>query len=164
MIVQYENYIAQRINGSVVRSGFIQDVYSFPAIGAQRYTAERTHLGANKQEHTLRFFLRGFVQSSMENCLRDTDALAKNIETYTQTFVHDVLVQLALDLELITIDGKNIQTQDLRNILARSDKVKQRLVRDARVLRVETDEGFMAPYGMCELEIEFEYDYTNRHN
>lgn len=34
-------------------------------------------------------------------------------------------------------------------------------LRDARVLSITTDEGFLAPYSLCETEIELSYDYTN---
>jgi hypothetical protein len=37
-------------------------------------------------------------------------------------------------------------------------------LRDARVLSITTDEGFLAPYSLCETEIEFSYDYTNTSN
>lgn len=162
MIMQYEKYIAKAVNGVVNPSGYIQDVHDFPSITALRSTISREHIGAGKQEFTNRFFLRGYTKSSMSESLGVTDQLARDIEIATDKFVYDTLVEVAVENKLLTtIDAQNLQTQDLRNIIAHGQVNYKRLVRDARVLSVETDEGYIRPFGMCNLEIEFEYDYTN---
>lgn len=162
-IQDYETYIAESIGGSVARTPYLPDVHSFPAVCALRNSINRSHIGANKQEYTERFILRAYAYSSIEDAIGTAEALARQIEHYTASFVRAYLFAIVtLELHLTTQEADALSTQQLFLLVTQSRRYGGgRILRDARVLSVTTDEGFMAPYSLCEAEIEFTYDYTN---
>lgn len=162
-IQDYESYIASSISGSVARTPYLPDVNDFPAVCALRNSISRNHVGASQQEYVERFILRGYSYSSLEGAIEAAEALARSIEHYTSTFVYTYLFEIVtLGLGLTTQDAEALSTQQLFTLVTQSARYDGgRILRDARVLSVTTDEGFLAPYSLCEAEIEFSYDYTN---
>lgn len=167
-IQDYESYIAERINGSVARTPYLNDVNDFPSVCVLRNTITRQHIGAGRQEYVESFILRAYAHSSIESAIESAEILARAIEHNTASFVRDYLIDVAVNyIGIATQDAQVLTTQSLFMLVAQSpetNKLGSRIIRDARVLSITTDEGFLAPYSLCETEIELSYDYTNTDN
>lgn len=165
MLIAFENHIANTLGCSATPTGYLHDVHSFPSISALRYTKKIRHISSDAQLYTMNLIVRGFVYSSVEESLYDSDELARQIEEAVISFPHSYLTEIAITNKLLeTQDARLLTTLQLYNIIVQNVPARRyggRLVTDARVLTVETDEGLFTPAGLCELGVEIEYDYTN---
>jgi hypothetical protein len=162
-IQDYETYIANSISGSVGRTPYLPDVHDFPSVHALRDSISRSYVGAGQQEYVQQFILRAYTHSSIERAIETSEDIARQIEYYTAHFIRDYLFAiLTTQLGLSTQDAQELSTQDMLILVTQNIEFGGgRVLRDARVLSITTDEGFLAPYSLCEVEIEFSYDYTN---
>ena len=119
--------------------GYLNEVNDFPSVAILRPQRRRQHLGAGTILHVLRATVRGYVRTSEDDSIQDTEATCRDIEYVLQHLNNG-------------IDSTDTVLDTALNEALTADQLS--LFDDVRVLEVSTDEGLMTPYGVCELEIE----------
>ena len=147
-IKQFEDYLSSELGVSIAR--YIDEVNDFPAASVLEERRERRHYGG--ETHTIQTLqLRGYIRSSVETALEDTEILARQLEQYTQQF-SSVNVELSLVASGI-ISPNSPYSFTIEELIRLASMNKVPYIEDIRVLSLTTDEGLLAPYGMCDLMI-----------
>lgn len=148
----FEEHIKDTIGVEINR--YIDRVNTFPAAGITESKRERRHYGG--ETHIIETSqLRGYTRTSIETAIDDAESLARELERATQAFVRvnalNVLVGAGI---LSTQSGLEITTQSLISL---SLQQGFKTITNSRVLTLTTDEGLLAPYGVCDLEVQWTY-------
>jgi hypothetical protein len=151
----YTDHLVNSIAQCSASDGFIDDVNSFPAIAVLRPTLGISYQLSDEKIRTINLLVRGYVRSSEETSIADSEQLARQIEQLTSTFPRAATAGIIVEAGLIlTEDLQFLVTEQLFQI-ARENRLDY--VESARVLTVATDEGLLSPYGVCDLEVEMQY-------
>lgn len=152
LLKQFEQHLINEVGVSIEQ--YIDEVNSFPAATILNNSLEREHYGG--ETHIIQtLLLRGYSCTTVELALDETEALARQLEKATQNFVRANIVSSLLESDVITTQqGFELTTQQLLSIAVQNGLL---VIHDARVLSITTDEGLLAPYGMCDLEVEWFY-------
>lgn len=146
VISSLQQFLAERTNSEV--SAYIDEVNDFPAIYIKQHVREFKRFGDEK--HTIfNISVRGYTHSSIETALDDTEAFARSLERASQSFSRSYTVDALTSGGIITTQsGLELSTQSL---LSLAYQTRTPTVEDCRVLSITTDEGLLAPYGVCDL-------------
>jgi hypothetical protein len=169
ILAAYKTYLGRALIADIAASQYIASVNSFPSVYAGLDNLTRKHFGGETLlSQTVD--VRGYVYTD-EFSMSDSEELARNIEFYTQQFSAEYIVQQALDAELITedgdsfvtrrlyLDGENIINDDLylEQLICIAVEHNLRILDECRVLTIDTDEGLLTPYGVCDLTVQWLY-------
>jgi hypothetical protein len=148
ILKSFEQHIKDEVGVSIER--YIDSVNSFPAASILEERRERRHFGG--EIHTLYTMqLRGYTHTSVETAIDDTEALARNLELATQSFVRVSTASSLIEEGILTTQsGLELSTQSLLSLASQNAIIH---VDDSRVLSITSDEGLFAPYGVCDLMI-----------
>lgn len=151
----YTTHLVNSIAQCSASDGYIDDVNSFPAIAVLRPTLGVVYRGAGEQIRTINLLVRGYVRSSEETSINDSEILARDIERLTSTFPRAFTAGIVVDAGLILTEALDVLVTEQLFQIARENRLDY--VEAARVLAVTTDEGLFSPYGICDLEVEMTY-------
>lgn len=149
---QFEEHIADSVGVEINR--YIDDVNTFPAASVLESKIQRRHYGG--ETHIIETSqLRGYTRTSIETAIEDAESLARELERATQAFVRINALNALVGAGLIsTQSGLELTTQSLISL---SLQQGFKTVTNSRVLTITTDEGLLAPYGVCDLEVQWTY-------
>lgn len=151
----YQDHLVNSIPDCSSVEGFINDVNSFPAITVLRPGNAVTYRGGNERIRTITALVRGYVRTSEETSIPDTEWLARQIEHYTATFPRTFTAGILVDSGILLAESLDQLVTEQLFALALENRLDY--VESARVLVVSTDEGLLTPYGVCDLEVEMIY-------
>jgi hypothetical protein len=177
ILAAYKTYLGNALIADIAASQYIASVNSFPSVYAGLDSLTRKHFGGETLlSQTVD--VRGYVYTD-EFSMSDSEELARNIEFYTQQFSAEYIVQQALDAELITEDGASFVTRRLyrdgavilnnnfglylEQLLYIAYEHNLKVLDDCRVLTIDTDEGLLTPYGVCDLTVQWLYTERRSH-
>jgi hypothetical protein len=151
----YTDHLVNSIAQCSASDGYIDDVNSFPAIAVLRPTLGVVYRGAGEQIRTINLLVRGYVRSSEETSINDSEILARSIEAATSTFPRTATAGIIVEAGLILTEALDLLVTEQLFAIARENRLDY--VESSRVLTVATDEGLLTPYGVCDLEVEMIY-------
>jgi hypothetical protein len=171
ILAAYKDYLRKTLLTDIASSQYITSVNSFPSVHVGLNNLTRNHFGGEILfDQTVD--VRGYVYTD-EFSVSDSEKLARNIEFYTQQFSAEYIVQQAIDSHLITSSGDNILTRTLyRNgevitntnltiyldqLLSIATLYDLHVLDECRVISIDTDEGLLTPYGVCDLTVQWLY-------
>jgi hypothetical protein len=158
-IPQLEQHFADSIPGCEIVRGFISDTNSFPAIAILNPRRSQRFISSDERVNLINLTVRGYISTSRETAIDDTEAFVRQIESAIYSFPRSLASQIAIRERLLTTqDLFFIETQQLLLLVAQAGFV---IVEDARVLSIETDEGLMAPLGICDIDMDMRYVTQN---
>ena len=171
ILAAYKTYLGAALTADVASSQYINSVNSFPSIHVGLNKLTRDHFGGEMLfDQTVN--VRGYVYTN-EFSVSDSEKLARDIEFYTQQFSAEYIVQQAISSHLITSSGTNIHARTLyRNgevilntnhaifldqLIAIATTHNLQVLDECRVITIDTDEGLLTPYGVCDLTVQWLY-------
>jgi hypothetical protein len=171
ILAAYKNYLGSALIADVASSHYISSVNSFPSVHIGLNKLTRSHFGGEILfDQTVD--VRGYVYTD-EFSASDSEKLARDIEFYTQQFSAEYIVQQAITSHLITSSGDDIHARTLyrdgevitnTNLTIYLDQLIQiayesnlQVLDECRVLTIDTDEGLLTPYGVCDLTVQWLY-------
>ena len=171
ILAAYKDYLGKALIADVASSQYITSVNSFPSIHAGLNSLTRSHFGGEILfDQTVN--VRGYVYTD-EFSVSDSEKLARDIEFHTQQFSAEYIVQQALDAELITEDGDSFVTRRLYmdgaiilnnglglyldQLICIAYENNLQILDECRVVTIDTDEGLLTPYGVCDLTVQWLY-------
>lgn len=158
-VPQLEQHFKQTIPSCSIVRGYLSDINSFPAITTLNPKRTQRFISSDERINTINLTVRGYVYTSRENSIADTEVLVRQIETAIDSFPRSYASRKAISENILTSQQlETIETQQLFFILIQAGFV---VVEEAKVLSVETDEGLMAPLGLCEIDMDMRYVTQN---
>ena len=169
ILAAYKDYLGKALIADVASSQYIDSVNSFPSIHVSLATLTRSHLGGETLfDQTVG--VRGYVYTD-EFSASDSEKLARDIEFYTQHFSAEYIVQQALAIGVINEarditrtlykDGTIILNNNLGIYLDQLVQIavdnSLSILSECRVIAVDTDEGLLTPYGVCDVTVQWLY-------
>lgn len=166
ILAAYKNYLSAAITADVASSQYITSVNSFPSIHVGLNKLTRSHLGGETLfDQTVD--VRGYVYTD-EFSMSDSEKLVRDIEFYTQQFSAEYIIVQALDAGILTEtrnitrtlykDGAIILNNNLGIYLDQLvTDYNLRVLDECRVISIDTDEGLLTPYGVCDLTVQWLY-------
>jgi hypothetical protein len=171
ILAAYKDYLGKALIADIASSQFIASVNSFPSIHVGLKNLTRSHLGGEMLfDQTVD--VRGYVYTD-EFSMSDSEKLARSIEFYTQQFSAEYIVQQALNAELITEEGDSFVARRLYcdgiiilnnglglyldQLMHIAYENNLKVLDECRVITVDTDEGLLTPYGVCDLTVQWLY-------
>jgi hypothetical protein len=156
---QLEQHFVESIDQCTIVRGYIGDTHSFPAITLLNPRRSQQYYGTDERLNLLQLTVRGYISTSRETSIADTEMLVRQIETAIYSFPRSMASRIALAEALIsTQDLLFIETQQLLLLVAHAGFI---VAEEARVLAIETDEGLMAPLGICDIDMDIRYVSKN---
>jgi hypothetical protein len=171
ILAAYKDYLGKALIADVASSQYIDSVNSFPSVHVGLKNLTRDHFGGEMLiDQTVN--VRGYVYTD-EFSVTDSEKLARDIEFYTQQFSAEYIVVQALEAELITEEGDSFVTRRLYRdgdiilsnglglfldqLLIIAYEHNLRVLDECRVISIDTDEGLLTPYGVCDLTVQWLY-------
>lgn len=151
----YATHLVSSIDQCSESAGFINDVSSFPAIAILSPEQTLLYRGAGERIYTITCVVRGYVRSTEETSIADSELLARQIEEATALFPRGFASAIIIQSGLVLTEALDMLVTEQIIAIARENKLDY--VEAARVLTVSTDEGLMSPYGICDVGVEMIY-------
>ena len=90
----FKNYLVNNTSAVSYSTGYINEVNNFPSIAILQSKETKAHIGDNNSINSFTFLIRGYIHSSTEASVEDSEQLAYEVELAIRNYNYPNLLNL----------------------------------------------------------------------